>query len=230
MRDDLKIELPRALGSATKGHMIRRTVIALFGHKQHGKDTVAAMLGLALQSAGYRAKQFALADPLKRVAMELLGMPAEIAFGHGVSTEERERLRESWTYGDKTARQWMQWIGTELVREQINPLLWVDRAVQTVTADAHGTHYFLISDCRFHNELSGLRAKCADQFVRFVPVRIHRPDEPVNLDHRSETELTEMTNDQFDYVIHNTGTIEELQTRVRGVADHIMPSAYAESE
>lgn len=210
-------------GPAAKGRMIRRHAIGLFGHKQHGKDTVAAMLGLALGGQhGYRVKQFALADPLKRVAIELLGMPSEIAFGNGVTVDERERLRDVWMYRGKNARQWLQWIGTELGREQIDPELWVKRAVDTVVDDTKGYHFFVVSDCRFHNEREELASRFDLQFVRFTKVRIHRPGAPIVADHPSESELTEMTDDQFDYVLSNDSTIEALEEKVRVLAGQLV--------
>jgi hypothetical protein len=199
---------------AAKGHLVPRVVIGVFGNKQHGKDTVASIIVSVSQQAKFRARKFALADPLKRVAMDLLGMPREVAFGSDDNIEERERLRLEWTAYGKNGRQWLQWIGTELGREQIDRDLWLDRAVDTIISDDQGTQVFAISDCRFHNERVKLREKLEGRYIPFLTLRVKRPDQPVDLSHASEAEVASMPDDVFDGVIVNDGDLDKLRAAV----------------
>ena len=207
--------------------LIGRKVIGIFGNKQHGKDTLARLLSTYLVDGGKRVQTFSLADPLKRAAKELLGMPVSIAFGDDSDTTAREKRRIEWVRYGKNAREWLQWIGTELGREQIDGDLWIDRAVDTVVNDIEGHHFFIISDCRFHNERNNLDRKLRERFIEFHTVRIHRPDMPVNLDHPSESEVASMRDDQFDRVTVNDGNLEHLKAKARTLADDLLATAGA---
>lgn len=205
-----------------KGKYLERIVIGVFGNKQHGKDTVSNLLVEEMQRRGRGAKQFALADPLKHAAQHLVGMPPEIAWGHGVPTQEREHLRLTWTYAGKNAREWLQWIGTELGRQQIHPEVWIDRAVDTVVMDGSGTQLFTISDCRFHNERVRLKEKLEERFIRFYRVKVYRPGVPIDMTHASESEVASMPAAVFDEVIDNDTTLEDLRTKVVALCDRLV--------
>jgi len=220
MSDDTGPTLP---AQRTRGHLIDRVVIGVFGNAQHGKDTAAKLIEQSLKDKGKRAKRLALADPLKEVAQSLLGMPAGIAWGADdgdISLREQQRL--SWTKYGKNAREWLQWIGTELGREQIDDCLWVDRAVDRVVGDEEGTEFFIITDCRFNNERITLPLRFRERFIRFVPLRIYRPCVPVNMMHVSEAEVAAMTADMFASVIDNDSDMDGLRSRVdEFVSNHL---------
>lgn len=199
---------------AAKGRMLKRKVIGIFGNAQHGKNTVGRMLAEELTSHERRCHVFALADPLKRAAMELLGMPEAVAFGAGIPTEEREELRLAWRRYGRNAREWLQWVGTELGRNQIAKALWVDRAVSTVLGDCEGNEFFVITDCRFHTEYEDLRRKLKECYVDFITLRVIRLSVPVNMDHPSESEVAQMDLNLFDRVIYNGSTLDELRALV----------------
>lgn len=201
---------------AAQGHLIERVVVGVFGNKQHGKDTTAHLIAEALRARGKRAFCFALADPLKHVAVHLLGMPESIAWGTGLGEDvaRREAERIAWNKYGRNAREWLQWIGTELGRDQIDKEIWVDRAVDRVVTDSQGTEYFLITDCRFNNERDNLRAKLTQRFARFTPVRVYRPGIPVDTNHPSEAEVAAMPADVFDHVIDNDSDLAGLKRKV----------------
>lgn len=207
---------------AAKGVLVQRAVIGIFGNKQHGKDTLGEFLALRFLGKKKRVKRFALADPLKRAAITLLGMPRRVAFGDGLTVPEREVERIDWTRYGRNGREWLQWIGTEMGREQIDQDLWVDRAVDTVVGDDQGTHFHIITDCRFHTERVNLARKLEDVFIPFVKVRIRRPGHEVDLSHPSESEVASMSDDLFDYVIINDGTLARLELRADKLVHKLM--------
>lgn len=198
------------------GVLIERKVIGVFGNKQHGKDTTSHLIAEVLRERGKRALCFALADPLKQVAVHLLGMPESIAWGNGIGADvaRREADRIAWTKYGKNAREWLQWLGTELGRDQVDKDIWVDRAVDTVIGDGEGHEFFIITDCRFHNERDNLRAKLGQRFAQFIPIRVYRPGIPVDTSHPSEAEVASMTADMFAQVIDNDSDISGLRTHV----------------
>jgi len=194
--------------------LIERRVVGVFGNKQHGKDTTAHLIAEILAERGKRAKCFALADPLKQVAVHLLGMPEDIAWGTvGEDVARREAERIAWAKYGRNAREWLQWIGTELGRDQINSDLWIDRAVDSVVADVDGHEFFIITDCRFHNERVNLRNKLTQRFVQFTPIRVYRPGIPVDMNHPSESEVASMAGDLFDCVIDNDSDLGGLRAK-----------------
>jgi hypothetical protein len=207
---------------AAEGKLVQRAVIGVFGNKQHGKNTVGHLLEWNFRRMQKRTMQFALADSLKEAAIHLLGMPREVAFGDGISTEEREKLRTEWVRYGRNGREWLQWVGTELGREQIDSGLWIDRAVDKVAADGQGTHFFIITDCRFHNERESLTNRLGGVFIPFIKILVRRPSVPVDLAHPSESEVAEMTNDMFDHVILNEGTMEHLEATVQTLVEELI--------
>lgn len=211
MVDESSGEKGRLMG---KGRLIERVVVGVFGNAQHGKNTVAELLMFSMAEKGKRAEVFALADPLKHVARHLLGMPDDIAWGDPSDIQRREQLRMEWRKYGRNAREWMQWIGTELGRDMIDEDLWVDRAVDRVVNDVAGNEFFFITDCRFYSERTGLRDKLAARFVRFVPIRVYRPSIPIDRSHPSETEVASMTAAMFDHVIDNDSDMDALRDRV----------------
>ena len=211
--------------AAAHGQLIERIVIGVFGNKQHGKDTTAHLIADALRARGKRAKCFALADPLKHVAKHLIGMPESVAWGvsaDGGDVAQCEAERISWTKYGRNGREWLQWIGTELGRVQISPDLWLDRAVDRVVSDIDGTEYFIITDCRFHNERVNLRLKLAQRFVRFTPIRVYRPGIPVDTTHPSESEVASMGAELFDHLIDNDSDLAGLERRVLGYVNKLL--------
>ena len=204
---------------------IQRTVIGLFGNKQHGKDTLCKLIAKhARQQHHQRTRSFALADPVKYATMALTGMPIEVAAPSDYDKpkdEDTNALRMAWTYRGRNGREWLQWVGTELGREQIGDTIWIDRAVNVVIDDDEGTHVFLITDCRFYNEREELKRQLEARMVQFVRVRIKRPGEPVDISHRSESEVASMTDSMFDHVIVNDAGLFELDEQAFALVEKL---------
>ena len=96
-------------------------------------------------------------------------------------------------------RELLQLIGTEVCRT-INPDIWIKALFNTLSDDGK----YIISDVRFMNELKYCKENNA------ITIRINRNVKQLN--HQSETEL-DNCND-FDYIIDNNGTIEDLVDKV----------------
>jgi len=208
------------MANEERGRLLNRLVVGVFGNAQHGKDTVGKLLVGQYETTGRkRPKQFALADPVKEVAKHLLGMPDEVAYG--VTGVDREALRNNWRLYGRNGREWLQWIGTELGREMVDWNLWLDRAVDTIVMDTGGHDLFVITDCRFENERSGLRKRLEHVFIPFVTVRVKRPGEPVDMSHQSESEVAAMSDDLFDHVIVNDGSLADLDMKVHALASEL---------
>jgi len=198
----------------------------IYGNKQNGKDTFAnylveAVKGNLLTCGRVEVVRAAFADPVKEVAVHLLGMPRDVAWG-----SQEQRL--SWRRIDRNARQWLQWIGTELGRQQIHQNLWVRRMADRVREGAHcdPPKLFVISDGRFKNELQDFQ-EYINPDVRLISIKIERPLFAADDDsHPSEAELRSIPRTDFCNMVINDGSLEDL----RQVAEKILNKYGVESD
>jgi hypothetical protein len=195
------------------------TVFLVSAQLQSGKDTFSD--ALVRKTLG---QKLAFADPVKEVAISMLGMPSVVAYGG-------EAERRAWTRYGKDARQWLQWIGTELGRQQIHQDVWLHRLNERL--EQRSCRSFVVSDARFKNELIDfpddewitrsivhMSVQGPGRPCRFVLVRIKRPGNPtVDLSHVSETEQTEIPDASFDEIVVNDGTPEELAAKAQLIAE-----------
>lgn len=113
-------------------------LIGLVGKKQVGKDTVANYL-----VHHYGFIKHAFAAPLK-AACEVLFL---LEPRHLNDNRLKEKTDARW---DKTPRQMMQLVGTDLFRKHVDRDFWVKH--MDLWLDAHHSDLVVISDVRFQNE------------------------------------------------------------------------------
>lgn len=168
--------------------------------------------------------------------------------------EEATKRIEVWGKGayikeiELNPRFLLQLLGTQCMREIIHPNLWVNSLFADYHADSgftypvkltgkvdaeggaeievladpepydNGFAKWIITDMRFPNE------KLAVEEWGGITIRVSRSDSPQS-DHESETSLDHDTN--WDYLIINDGSIEELIEQVRDLLIHakIIPHA-----
>lgn len=198
-------------------------IIGISGLAGAGKDTVADFLVKHRQCV-----KVALADPMKRAVSDWFGWDEKRLWGPSEKRNEPDPK-----FGGLSARKALQFLGTEIGRE-LYPNIWIDYALRKAEVllgkvgekypreyNAHSPLFYsgglgyrhpagvVIADCRFHNEVSGIK-KAGGKLIR-----IYRPQaglEGAAAQHKSETEQNEIPDSAFDYIIHNTGTLENLET------------------
>lgn len=119
-------------------------IIGFCGPKRSGKDTAAKMF--------VDAKRFEFARPLKEATMALFGLTHDQVYD--------EKLKETIDprYG-KTPRQLLQWLGTDVIRDQFNKdhlLLLMRDSIANTIVDG-GIREIVITDVRFDNEAELIR-------------------------------------------------------------------------
>ena len=166
--------------------------IALSGLKRAGKDTVGSYL---IQN--YECKRFAFADEVKRLAREL--------------------FPEEFVQNDKPV-DLLQWLGNTM--RQRNPDVWINKLTNRITQTPTGSN-LVVTDVRYPNEVQALKK------LGFTIVKVQVPVEvsverckatEINfteelLLHESE-QLAQSNEQYYDYIIENTGTLEELYKKV----------------
>ena len=176
-------------------------IIGLSGKAGSGKDTVANIL---VEEFGY--KRVAFGDKIKEclLALDPIVTWNYYESGYEDSTRLSELVAEvGWdkTKQDPEVRRLLQRMGTEVGREILGEWVWIGAAYRNFSVK----NKVVITDVRFENEAGTIRVFHGEVW------RIER-DIPAINNHASETELDGW---EFDRVIQNDGTLEELAIRVR---------------
>ena len=197
------------------------SIIGLSGHIGSGKDTVANIIKKIDYEKKWQTKKFAY--KLKQIASILTGIPAN-------KFEDQEfkktYLGKEWMIQTKidhtiikngepskveviskmTVRDLLQKLGTEAMRNGLHPDVWVNALMSDYkkTKDKDEEYSYpnwIITDVRFPNEYDAIKSKGG------IVVRVNRDVKTEEPKHISETALDDY---QFDYVINNNGSMEDL--------------------
>ncbi len=181
----------------------------------------------------WKIKKFA--GKLKEIVSILTGIPVRDLEKQEVKDS---RLPECWHKFDDNnhyvepdnVRELLQTLGTDLLRNQLHPNVFVNALFADYKHKLTGKYYndqkgeilelpnWIITDCRFKNELQAIKDRNG------ITIRVNRLNS-TNQDghtyinkkdrtHPSETALDDAT---FDYIIDNNGTIEELVIKVKEI-------------
>lgn len=184
-----------------------------------GKDTAASIIQELMPGASWEVKKFA--GKLKQIASILTGIPVEKFedqdFKQTFLTHEWDLLRMSGSRHDgflggtpikvpMTVRQFMQKLGTESLRNGLHENVWVN----ALFSDYKPEYNWIITDLRFSNELDAVK------YHNAVTIKINRNSVNTSeMNHISETSLDHIND--WDYVIENNGTLDELRNSLRVV-------------
>ena len=177
-------------------------VVGLIGS---GKDTVSKRLE---QKHGFRRDSFA--KSLKDAVSAMFNWDREMLEGNGEESRKwRESPDEFWSerFGKSVTPRWvLQYFGTEVMRQHMHDAIWIDSCLSRY--DGTPT---VISDTRFQNELKTIKANGGEIIL------VKRGDLPTREQmqergaHKSEWDWMGWN---FDHVIENNGTKEELYQKV----------------
>jgi hypothetical protein len=207
-------------------------IIGVFGYAGSGKDTVGKLIQYNMsrskipikeviedysnnewwmeEQSGWEIKKWA--GKLKYIASIITGIPVE-------KFEDQEfkktNLGPEW---GMTVRDLLQKLGTEAMRDGLHKNVWVNALMADYKI--HPEHFndiangretgdgypnWIITDTRFPNEAQAIKDKGG------MVIKVDRPGVgPVN-GHPSEDALKDYN---FDYVIHNDGSINDLDNKV----------------
>lgn len=152
-------------------------------------------------------KVYSFADYLKEICIHLFDFKYEQAYGTDKQKNTTtnimwENMPDSTKSGKMTAREFMQFFGTEVIRK-IKDAAWTDYTLKKIIAE--DSELAMIADVRFPNEVHAIK-NAGGKVVRLTR-------DVFNSDHKCETSLDEENFDWnlFDCVIDNNDkTIEEF--------------------
>ena len=178
-------------------------IIGLCGKKGAGKNHVAE-LARAICAPSV-VETAALADPIKEMAINLLGLSREDAYGsdkeknrpspyHWDAMPDFVRNKNPNKSGLMTVREVLQVLGTELFRDVWDPEIW-SKALRRKVLQSKA-EVFIIADVRFPDEVKAIREWGGAIWL----VKGSRSVEDVKDGHGSENGLAHAS---FDHVIDN---------------------------
>jgi hypothetical protein len=182
-------------------------IISITGKIGSGKDTIADIIMQYTPYHDWEIKKFA--GKLKDIAEILSGVPK-------INFEDQEfKKQDMGPNWGMTYRDLLQRLGTEAMRNGLHENVWVN----ALFADYHFNieedeqmPNWLITDCRFPNELEAVKAH------KGITIKVIRDSgNTIGTTHASETALDDYT--EWDYIVDNNGSIEDLKTQVFSILE-----------
>jgi dephospho-CoA kinase len=168
------------------------TIIGLCGKAGSGKSTVAQYL-----QENYGFEKIAFADSLKEMLLK-----------SGIVTLTDLDKKTPYT------RFLLQRIGTDIMRNQVNPDYWVNKTLVRIgELISKGKKKIVIDDIRFLNE-----AELVDLYNGVI-IKINRNNNGILDNENLKNHESELFTDQIpaDFIINNTGTIDDLCKKIDNI-------------
>lgn len=177
-------------------------VIGIVGRMRHGKDTIGDFL-----VNSYKFKKLSFAQPLKEACRTVFGFNNDQLYGDSKEVED-----EFWKV---TPRKVLQYIGTDLFRDQLGEIIpglgqdiWVKAAQKKILDNPNQD--FVICDVRFLNEVQMIKDSGGIIF------KVVRPSMSMCSNHVSERMADEFKD--YNHLIINDGTLNDLYKKVDEIA------------
>ena len=177
----------------------RPPIIGIIGPKESGKTSVAKEIGNLMPES----QRIRFAWPIKAMTFSLLsisGIGVETAWQYVDGKRKEETLPDP--FGESTARELMQTLGTEWGREHVGQKIWLEIAMQRAQ-EIDGL--VVVDDVRFTNEANRIRSEGG------IILRVQREGYEWNGEHASEASLSGY---EPDYILDNNGALENLHIPV----------------
>lgn len=200
--------------------------IAICGKANTGKNTLANLLyqelyerdsfefglrnpGLNLQA--YSGKFMAFADPIKEIVMTMFPRANKECL-YGPSKLRSEAIPGAFKNNKPlTYRQALIDIGTEVGRSYSDKV-WLenfDHRYEQILVKKNPPNIIMVTDVRFRNEFDHLKDK------GFFQIRLYRETGMAPIEHISETGQSSIKDEEFDYVLFNNKSLEDLKEEVK---------------
>ena len=174
--------------------------ILIAGKARAGKDTTALLLKEIYTEKGKKTINLAYGNYIKEYAKNI----------------------SDWDGRDETKpRSLLQRLGTDIIRKDIDPNFFVKRLCDDIKVYSYFFDVITVSDVRFPNEIDGPSA----MFKDIIKIKIIRDNFVSNLTDVEKKHITETALDNYndyDFVIHNDGTISDLRKKVEKIVEELM--------
>jgi len=167
-------------------------IYVISGKARHGKDTTALAIKEIYEKENKKVINLAYGNYIKEYAKNI----------------------SDWDGSDETKpRTLLQQLGTEIIRNKIDDKFFVKRLCNDIRVYSYFFDVITISDARFVDEIEEPKKLFND----VITIKVIRDGFESNLTkeelkHKTETALDDYND--YDFVIHNDGTILELNEKV----------------
>lgn len=181
--------------------------IAICGKANTGKNTLSKMLVKQLREHNNKymsASYMAFADPIKEmVGIMFPELPRKFLYG---SSKYRDEIVPGAFKEGKllTIRQLLIDLGT--AGREYQPDIWLNNFDKRLNEIYRSI--VVVTDVRFRNEFEHLRNK------EFYQIRLYRDTGQPEIQHISETGQQFIQDSEFNYVIKNNGSLNDLKTEI----------------
>jgi hypothetical protein len=204
-----------------KNNIIYIGVSAIKSGKRSGKDTFAIELMLSLNKniKNFNGKIVSLADALKNACSVIYGFDLKKAYG----TEEEKEEKTNWDWPEKnvygysgkmTIRNILQYVGTELFRENFDKNIWVKSLIANCEKERlilenenklkpEDISFVIIPDIRFKEEVEFL-----DYLIDIDRTNVRKIGKD---SHASELEGLNIPKEKINLTIYNWHDINSLR-------------------
>lgn len=184
-------------------------IIMISGKSQSGKDTIANIITQTLQKKDYNILTIHFADLVKFYATRYF----------------------NWNGNkDENGRALLQKIGTTIMRERW-PTYWAEIIAKFIDAlgDDIFFDYVIIPDWRFINEFETVYDYAQLFHQKVITIRVNRYNEDgtpywnsqMTLEQRQHISECELDNFNFEWIISNRGTLDDLQDSAKVILESI---------
>lgn len=190
--------------------------IAITGKANTGKNTLSKLIKDSLNYYAPEVAFIAFADPLKEM-IRIMFPQIPKKFLYGSSKFRKEIIPRAFKDGNPlTIRQLLIDLGTGLGRGY-NESVWLDNFDNRLSnaLKKKNTKMVIVTDVRFRNEFDHLKNK------GFYMVKLTRGNNEVIINHASETSQEDILDSEFDYIIDNNGTLQDLKVKVTEILQQL---------
>jgi hypothetical protein len=172
-------------------------LVGICGKAGSGKDTIGDYL-----VTRYKFQRIALADPIKRLVKDIFVLDDHTVYDRVA----REQQLKNWP--DWTVRKLLQFIGTELFRNNVDDAIWVKSLWLRIVENPDIN--YVVTDVRFPNELKYFQDNAKPGEFMFIKVVREGCNGVVGL----QSHASEAYDLDAEYVIDNNGTFENLYNKI----------------
>ena len=172
-------------------------IFVIAGKARHGKDTVASIIGEI-----YKDKKV-------------------INLSYGSYIKEYAKKISNWDGFEETKpRELLQTLGTEVIRKNIDEDFFIKRLCDDIKVYSYYFDVITISDARFPKEIDAPKEMFDNVYsIKVVRNGFSSPLSDKEQAHSTETALDNY--DNYDFVIENDGTIEDLEKKVEKILEDV---------
>ncbi|MBR3897747.1 MAG: hypothetical protein IKJ43_00515 [Bacilli bacterium] len=172
-------------------------IYIIAGKARHGKDTTAEFIHKLYEDKKY------------------------INLSYGSYIKEYAKKISDWDGSEETKpRELLQRLGTDIIRNKIDEHFFIKRLCDDIKVYSYFFDVATISDARFPDEIDIPREMFEDVItIKVVRNNFETPLSSSEQIHRTETALNDY--DNFDYIIENDGTLEELEEKVKKIVEKV---------